>query len=284
MSGDPEQEYFADGLVEDLITSLSKFPGLFVIARNSSFAYKGTGGRHPQGRGGELGVRYVLEGSVRRAANRLRITGQLIEGAPATHVWADKFEGALEDVFDLQDRLTESIVGAIEPSVRRAEIERARRKRPERLDAYDLYLRRIASRLCEHARRYRRGAAAARRMLRLDPNNAAAHGYTAWCHEQRFLRGGFHPEDRDAALKHAGVALGIGTEDPQALCIGAFVHANITHDYESAIGALDRALEMNGNSGPRLRLQRLGAHVLSNATNEQSTTLRRRCASARSIP
>ena len=140
MSGDPEQEYFADGLVEDLITSLSKFPGLFVIARNSTFAYKGQS-VDIRKVARELGVRYVLEGSVRKAANRLRITGQLVEGTDATHVWADKFEGAVEDIFDLQDRLTESIVGAIEPSVRRAEIERARRKRPDRLDAYDLYLR-----------------------------------------------------------------------------------------------------------------------------------------------
>ena len=139
MSGDPEQEYFADGLVEDVITYLSKIPSLFVIARNSTFAYKG---RAVDIRkvAAELGVRYVLEGSVRRAANRLRITGQLIEGAAGTHVWADKFEGAAEDIFDLQDRLTESIVGAIEPSIRRAEIERARRKRPDSLDAYDLYL------------------------------------------------------------------------------------------------------------------------------------------------
>ena len=140
MSGDPEQEYFADGLVEDLITSLSKIPGMFVIARNSTFAYKDKAVDIRQV-AKELGVRYVLEGSVRKAANRLRITGQLVEGTDATHVWADKFEGPLEDVFDLQDRMSESIVGAIEPTIRRAEIERARRKRPDRLDAYDLYLR-----------------------------------------------------------------------------------------------------------------------------------------------
>jgi adenylate cyclase len=247
MSGDPEQEYFADGLVEDLITSLSKFPGLFVIARNSSFAYKGKS-VDIRKVAAELGVRFVLVGSVRRAANRLRITGQLVEGSAATLVWADKFEGAVEDVFDLQDRLTESIVGAIEPSVRRAEIERARRKRPDRLDAYDLYLKALPYAYANTPGDTDEALQLLNESLRLDPNNAAAHGHTAWCHEQRFLRGGFHPADRTAALKHAGVALGIGTDDPQALCIGAFVHANITHDYESAIGALDRALEMNGNS------------------------------------
>ena len=132
MSGDPEQEYFADGLVEDLTSSLSKIRGLFVIARNSSFAYKGQA-VDIRKVAVELGVRYVLEGSVRKVANRVRITGQLVEGTNATHVWADKFEGAVEDIFDLQDRLTESIVGAIEPSIQRAEIDRARRKRPEKL-------------------------------------------------------------------------------------------------------------------------------------------------------
>jgi TolB-like protein len=121
MSGDPEQEYFADGLVEDVITNLSKMPGFFVIARNSTFAYKGK----PvdiRKVAKELGVRYVLEGSVRRAANRVRITGQLIEGSSGNHVWAEKFEGSFEDIFDLQDLLTESIVGALEPTLRRAEI------------------------------------------------------------------------------------------------------------------------------------------------------------------
>jgi TolB-like protein/class 3 adenylate cyclase len=247
MSGDPEHEYFADGLVEDLITSLSKMPGLFVIARNSTFAYKGKTVDIRQ-IAKELGVRYVLEGSVRKAANRLRITGQLVEGTDATHVWADKFEGAVEDIFDLQDQLTESIVGAMEPSLRRAEIERARRKRPDSLDAYDVYLRALPHAYANTPADTDEALRLLNEALRLDPNYAVAHGYAAWAHEQRFLRGGFHPEDRTAALKHAHVALSIGTDDPQALCIGAFVHANITHDYESAIGALDRALKMNANS------------------------------------
>jgi adenylate cyclase len=247
MSGDPEQEYFADGLVEDLITSLSKIPGLFVIARNSTFAYKGKMVDIRQV-AKELGVRYVLEGSVRKAANRLRITGQLVEGTDATHVWADKFEGSVEDIFDLQDRLTESIVGAMEPTLRRAEIERARRKRPDRLDAYDVYLRALPHAYANTPTDTDEALRLLDEALRLDPNYAAAHGYAAWGYEQRFLRGGFHPDDRTAALRHAHIALSIGTDDPQALCMGAFVHANITHDYESAIGALDRALKMNGNS------------------------------------
>ena len=143
MSGDPEQEYFADGMVEDIITGLSRINWLFVIARNSSFIYKGKPVDVRQV-GRELGVRYVLEGGVRKAGNRVRITAQLIEAETGAHLWADKFDGALEDVFELQDKITDAVVGIVEPSLRRAEIERARRKRPENLDAYDLYLARSA--------------------------------------------------------------------------------------------------------------------------------------------
>lgn len=247
LSGDPEQEYFADGLVEDVITNLSKIPSLFVIARNSTFAYKGkTTDVRQVAR--ELGVRYVLEGSIRRAANRLRITGQLIEGEDATHVWADKFEGSAEDIFDLQDQLTERIVGTLEPTLRRAEIERARRKRPESLDAYDLLLRALPHSYANTPTDTGEALRLLNEALRLDPNYACAHGYAAWGYEQRFLRGGFNPEDRAAALKHANIALTIGTDDPQALCIGAFVRATITHDYDRSINALDRALKLNGNS------------------------------------
>ena len=263
MSGDPEQDYFADGLVEDLITGLSKIAGLFVIARNSTFAYKGKIVDMRQV-AKELGVRYVLEGSVRKAADRLRITGQLIEGATATHVWADKFEGAVEDIFDLQDRITESIVGALEPSLRRAEIERARRKRPDSLNAYDFYLRAMPH---AHANTPAATDEALRLLneaIRLDPNYAAAHGYAAWGHEQRFFRGGFHPEDRAAALEHAHIALSIDASDAQALSMGAFVHANITRDYEGAIGVLDRALRLNSNSALAF-----GFSALANAHSER---------------
>ena len=140
MSGDPEQEYFADGIVEDIITALSRFRQLFVVARNSSFTYKGRAVDVKQV-GRELGVRYVLEGSVRKAANRVRITGQLIDVSNGAHLWADRFDGGIEDIFDLQDQVTASVVGAIAPKLEQAEIERARRKRSDSLDAYDLYLR-----------------------------------------------------------------------------------------------------------------------------------------------
>jgi len=140
MSGDPEQEYFADGMVEEIITALSRFKSLFVIARNSSFTYKGKAVDIKQV-GRELGVRYVLEGSVRKAGNRLRITGQLIDAASGAHLWADKFEGELLDVFDLQDKVATSVVGAIAPRLAAADAEFAKRKSPENWDSYDFYLR-----------------------------------------------------------------------------------------------------------------------------------------------
>ncbi len=140
MSGDPEQEYFADGMVEEITTALSRIRSLFVIARNSAFTYKGRAVDVRQV-GRELGVRYVLEGSVRKAGTRVQITGQLVEAATGAHIWADRFDGTLQDVFDLQDQVTASVVGAIQPNLRAAEIERAQRKPPENLQAYDLMLR-----------------------------------------------------------------------------------------------------------------------------------------------
>jgi TolB-like protein len=143
MSGDPEQEYFADGMVEDIITALSRFKSLFVIARNSSFTYKGKAVDIKQV-GRELGVRYVLEGSVRKAGSRLRITGQLIDATTGAHLWADKFEGGLQDVFDLQDIVATSVVGAIAPRLIQADAARAKRKAPNSWDSYDYYLRGVA--------------------------------------------------------------------------------------------------------------------------------------------
>jgi TolB-like protein len=143
MSGDSEREYFADGMVEEITTAISRLPWLFVIARNSSFTYKGRAVDVKQV-ARELGVRYVLEGSVRKAGSRVRITGQLIDTATGAHIWADRFDGALDDIFELQDQIASSVVGAIEPRLRLAEIERAARKPTDSLDAYDLYLRGLA--------------------------------------------------------------------------------------------------------------------------------------------
>ncbi len=244
---DGVETYFADGLVEEVITSLSRVSGLFVIARNSSFAYRGKS-LDLRRIAAELGVRYLLEGSVRRAGARLRIHGHLIDGATGGHVWAGRFEGSAEDVFELQDRLTEQIVGVIEPTVRRAEIARARRKRPDRLDAYDLYLQALPRVVTNSAAETDAALALLRASLALDPGYLPAHGYAAWCHEQRYFRGGFDPADREAALAHAAVVLGVNADDPQAMSIGAFVRAILTRDYEGGMEVLDKALALNENS------------------------------------
>ena len=176
MSGDPEQDYFADGMAEDIITALSHFKALFVIARNSSFTYKGRAVDVKQV-GRELGVRYVLEGSVRKAENRVRITGQLVDTATGAHLWADRFDGGLGDIFDLQDQVTESVVGAIAPAVEKAEIERAKRKPTESLDAYALYLRGLA-RFYQYASRQANDEALRlfNSAIELDPDFASAYG------------------------------------------------------------------------------------------------------------
>ena len=184
MSGDPEQEYFTDGMVEDIITALSRFKSLFVIARNSSFTYKGKAVDIKQV-GRELGVRYVLEGSVRKAGGKVRITGQLIEAATGAHLWADRFDGPLDDIFELQDKVTSSVVAAIAPRLEQAEIERSERKPTESLDAVDLYYRAIHS-----FRRFTRqgnedALRLARQAISLDPNFAAAYGVLLACYIQR---------------------------------------------------------------------------------------------------
>ena len=182
MSGDPEQEYFADGMVDDIITGLSRIKWLFVIARNSSFTYKGKAVDVRQV-GRELGVRYVLEGGVRKAGNRLRITTQLVEAETGAHLWADKFDGSLEDVFDLQDQITDRVVGIVEPSLRRSEVERSRRKHPENLGAYDLYLRALPYMVSVMPADARIAAGFLDDALKLDPNYIAAKAFRAWCHE-----------------------------------------------------------------------------------------------------
>src|SRR4030088_1952256 len=182
MSGDPEQEYFADGMVEDIITALSRFKALFVIARNSSFTYKGRAVDVKQV-GRELGVRYVLEGSVRKAANRVRITGQLVDTAAGAHLWADRFDGGLGDIFDLQDQVTESVVGAIAPAVEKAEIERAKRKPTESLDAYTLYLRGLA-RSYQFGNRQENDEALRlfNSAIELDPDFVSPYGRAPFCY------------------------------------------------------------------------------------------------------
>ena len=257
MSGDAEQEYFVDGMVEDIITGLSRIKWLFVIARNSSFTYKGKAVDIRQV-GRELGVRYVLEGGVRKAGSRLRITAQLIEADTGAHIWADRFDGAIEDVFDLQDKITQSIVGIIEPSLRQAEIERAQRKRPDSLDAYDLYLRAVphmASAMPEDAAI---GMSYLEDALKLDPNYAAAHAYLAWGLEIRFVRGGFSDTDAAAGLRHARAALAHGGDNSTALAVASLSILHLGHDFGAASGAIARAVSLNGSCATAYYF---GAHI-----------------------
>jgi TolB-like protein/class 3 adenylate cyclase/Tfp pilus assembly protein PilF len=249
MSGDPEQDYFADGMVEDVITALSHFKALFVIARNSSFTYKGRAVDVKQV-GRELGVRYVLEGSVRKAANRVRITGQLVDTATGAHLWADRFDGGLGDIFDLQDQVTEGIVGAIAPAVERAEIERARRKPTERLDAYDHYLRGLAKsyqdasqQACSEALHLFNCA------IKLDPDFATAYARAAFCYANAKAFGwiSLTPEEVAEVSRLAQRAVELGRDDAIALADSGWALAYVVRDLDRGAALIDRALALNSN-------------------------------------
>src|ERR1700720_4223194 len=247
MSGDPEQEYFADGMVEEIITALSRIRWLFVIARNSSFTYKGRSvGVKQVGR--ELGVRYVLEGSVRKGGNRVRITAQLIDATTGAHLWADRFDGLLEDVFELQDKVAISVAGIIEPTLRQSEIDRARRKRPDSLDAYELYLRALPCAVAAMPEDADKALPLLDKAIDLEPDFAAAHAMIAWCHEQRYLRGGMQEETKNAALRHARHAIAAGGDDAVALATAGFVIAVAGRDFETALTAFDRSFALSSSS------------------------------------
>jgi TolB-like protein/class 3 adenylate cyclase len=247
MSGDAEQEYFADGMVEEIITGLARIRWLTVIARNSTFAYKGAS---PDVRkvGRELAVRYVLEGSVRRAGRRVRIAAQLVDAETGGHLWAEKYDGELADVFDLQDQITAGVVSAIEPSVRRAEIERAKRKRPDNLDAYDLYLRALEPAYTFTPAGRNAALVLLDAAIALDHGYAEAHGLAAWCLQQRFLWGGRRPADRDTALGHAEAVAAARTDDATALAFAAFAIGALGRNHERAFAMLERALSLNPSS------------------------------------
>jgi adenylate cyclase len=253
MSGDPEQDYFADGIVEDIITGLSHIKWLFVIARNSSFVYKGKAVDVRQV-GRELGVRYVVEGGVRKSGARLRVTAQLVEAETGAHLWANRYDGDAEDVFNFQDRITDSVVGIIEPSLQRSEIERARRKRPDNLNAYDLYLRALP----HTATSMPDGGAIAIKLLEealaIEPDYVAAHALLAWCHEWRFARAGLKEVDRIQGLSHARWVIGSSTDDPTALAIAGFVTILLSGGAETALNAVDRALASNPSCATALYL------------------------------
>jgi TolB-like protein len=249
MSGDPEQEYFADGVVEDIITALSRFKSFAVIARNSSFVYKGRA-VDVRDVARELGVRYVLEGSVRRAGNRLRITAQLIDATSGAHLWADKFDGGVEDVFDVQDRITESTIGVIEPQIRRAEIERSRRKRPENLDAYDLYLQALSQMYSAQAEGNADAYALVERAIALEPNCGPFLAGAIWILTRRVVLGWptLTGDDRTAALDLVGRALAAAADDPAVLAQCGATLIGIGQDYQRGMQIIANAVEANPNN------------------------------------
>jgi TolB-like protein/class 3 adenylate cyclase len=252
MSGDPEQEYFTDGMVEDIISALSRFKSLFVIARNSSFTYKGKPVDIKQV-GRDLGVRYVLEGSLRKAANRLRISGQLIDAATGGHLWADHFDGVLEDVFELQDRVTSSVVGAIAPKLEQVETERAMRKPTESLDAYDCYLRAVASDYRALRELNKEASEEALRLsyraMELDPEYSSAYGIAAFCYYTRFHHRWMEDRVQEIAeaQRLARRVVDLGHDDALALCRSGFALAWLADDLDAGRALIDRALALNPN-------------------------------------
>jgi TolB-like protein len=244
MSGDPEQDYFADGMVEDIIAGLSRIKWLFVIARNSSFAYKGRAVDVKQV-GRDLGVRYVLEGSVRKAANRVRISAQLIEAENGHHLWAERYDRDLTDVFSLQDEIAISVVAAIEPNLRQAEIERVRRKRPNTIDAYDLLLRALPSVYIGMPDGAGKALLQLEQALAIEPTYALAHGFAAWAHEIIYVFGGMQPENYEKSIRHAHAAIENGPGDAMALAFAGFTIGMVEHDRELADEAFERALALS---------------------------------------
>ena len=247
MSGDAEQGYFADGMVEDIITALSRFKSLFVIARNSSFTYKGKAVDIKQV-GRELGVRYVLEGSVRKASGKVRITGQLIEASTGAHLWADKIDGSLEDIFELQDQVTSSVVAAIAPKLDQAEIHRANRKPLLNLDAYDCILRGIDSASFvgdreknEEAQRF------FYRAIELDPQSASAYGWASQRYFVRKMNGWIVERDFAEARRLAECAVRFGQDDALALAQAGWVLSFLFFEHENASTLIDSAIGINPN-------------------------------------
>jgi adenylate cyclase len=255
MSGDPEQEYFADGMVEEITTALSHIRWLFVIARNSSFTYKGQTVDVKQV-GRELGVRYVLEGSVRKAGGRVRITAQLIDAMSGTHLWADRFEGSLDDVFELQDRVASSVAGIIEPTLQAAEIRRSSERPTSDLLAYDLYLRALPL-----AYAWERGSTLAALDLlsqatERDPIYGPALAIAAFCHLQLDLNGWAEdPEtNRRTAVDFAQKAVRSARGDSNVLANAAVVLGYFGEDIDAAIGMIDRSLVLNPSFAAGWRL------------------------------
>ena len=249
LGGNPETEFFLDSVAEDLITELARARWFSIVARNTSFSYKGKGLDSKQ-IARELGVRYLVEGSLRKAGNRVRISCQLVEAASGQHLWADRFDGTLEDSFDLQDKITESVIGSVAPVLREAEIERAGRKSEGTQDAYDLTLRAFHPSFAETPEDNREALRLLAEVLESDPRYPMANALGAWCHQQRHLMEWpeAQADDRETARRMARVAIAAGGDAPMALALGGAVRASLTRDHALAMAAVDRAVMINTNS------------------------------------
>lgn len=275
MSGDAEQEYFADGMAEEVITALSRYTWLFVIARNSSFTYKGKAIDVRQV-GRELGVRYVLEGSVRRGGNRLRFIGQLVDAASGAHIWADRFDGELTDVFELQDRFTQSIVAALEPKLMLAEIARLKHKPAANLDAYDLLLRaqqleyEFTGQSLADAIRYTKQA------LAIDPNYAPAMALAAYCYGERAVQGWTDDAALEAAEggRLAARAVELGRDDGNVLWMAAHALLRLVRDRPRAIELAYRSIELNPSSAIAVSVAGIAEAMSGNAAKSLELSLR----------
>jgi TolB-like protein/class 3 adenylate cyclase/Tfp pilus assembly protein PilF len=248
MSGDPEQEYFADGMAEEIITALSRFKSLFVIGRNSSFTYKRRAVSVKQV-GRELGVRYVLEGSVRKAGSRVGITGLLVEAATDRHLWADHFDGALEDVFGLQDQVTANVVGLMAPKLEQAEIERSRQKPTEKLDSYDFYLRGMALATIRRRRRQSKARDFFKKAFERDPEYAAAYAMAAWTFLVQQVTGGLPltAEMRTDAIQFARLGARAANSDAFTLARCGHVLTYFGHEYDRGLSMVEHAVALNPN-------------------------------------
>jgi len=249
MSGDAEQEYFADGMVEEIITALSRFKSLFVIARNSSFVFKGRAVDIKEV-GHTLGVRYVLEGSVRKASGKVRITGQLVDAVSGAHIWADRFERDLSDVFALQDEMTVAVVCAIQPKLLQTEIDTTTRRRPENLTAYDFYLRALQQSYATTREGVAEALRFASRALELDPRFGSAAALAGICHTLKVTLGyAADPHlDRQEAVQLLRLVLSIDDSDPETLAMASLISAFMVGDSESEIEMADRAVALNPNA------------------------------------
>jgi adenylate cyclase len=249
LGGDAEAEFFLDSVGEDLITELARARWFSVVARNTSFSYKGKGADSKE-RARELGVRYVVEGSLRKAGNRVRISCQLVDAASGQHLWAERFDGTLEDSFDLQDRITESVIGSVGPVLRGAEIERARRKPEASQDVYDLTCRAIPCAFAEAAEDNEEALRLLDLALEMYPDYPSVNALAAWCRQQRHLMEwpGAQDDDREAAKRLARTAIAGGTDVPLALAVGGAVRAALTRDHDLALAAVDRATMLSPNA------------------------------------